>query len=87
MWISSENYSKRVGILKKKRMASQISNGTIDAMYEAACRGGSARWENYGSRGRGLSNFFCLPDRREAVREALKISTSFLSNWNRMAAK
>jgi D-glycero-alpha-D-manno-heptose-7-phosphate kinase len=56
----------------KKRLASQISNGTIDAMYETARRAGAKGGKITGAGGGGFLILYCPPEKRIAIREALK---------------
>jgi D-glycero-alpha-D-manno-heptose-7-phosphate kinase len=56
----------------KKQLASQISNGAIDEMYQTARRAGALGGKITGAGGGGFLLLYCLPERREAVRDALK---------------
>ena len=56
----------------KKQLASQISNGAIDEIYEAARRAGALGGKITGAGGGGFLLLFCPPEKREAVRDALK---------------
>ncbi len=56
----------------KKQLASQISNGTIDEMYEAARRAGAAGGKITGAGGGGFVMLYCPPEKRERVRAALR---------------
>ncbi len=56
----------------KKQLASQISNGVIDEMYQTARRAGALGGKITGAGGGGFLLLYCLPERREAVRDALK---------------
>ena len=56
----------------KKQLASQISNGAIDEMYEAARRAGATGGKITGAGGGGFLLLYCPPEKREAVRTALK---------------
>lgn len=60
------------GWLLKKQLASQISNGAIDEMYQTARRAGALGGKITGAGGGGFLLLYCLPERREAVRDALK---------------
>ncbi len=55
----------------KKRLASQISNGELDEMYEAARRAGAVGGKITGAGGGGFLLLYCQPERRAAVRAAL----------------
>ncbi len=55
----------------KKQLASQISNDSIDAMYEAARRAGAIGGKIAGAGGGGFLLFYCPYEKREAVRAAL----------------
>jgi D-glycero-alpha-D-manno-heptose-7-phosphate kinase len=57
--------------LLKKRLASQISNSTIDAMYDAALRAGAIGGKITGAGGGGFLLLYCPYERRESVRDAL----------------
>lgn len=61
--------------LLKKRLASQISNGTIDAIYDAALKAGATGGKITGAGGGGFLLFYCPYERREAVRDALSTLT------------
>ena len=56
----------------KKQLASQISNGAIDEVYQTARRAGALGGKITGAGGGGFLLLYCLPERREAVRDALK---------------
>jgi len=56
----------------KKQLASQISNSAIDEMYQTARRAGALGGKITGAGGGGFLLLYCLPERREAVRDALK---------------
>lgn len=55
----------------KKRLASQISNSTIEAFYEAARNAGAVGGKITGAGGGGFLLLFCPHEAQEAVREAL----------------
>ena len=55
----------------KKQLATLISNGTINEMYQAARRAGAIGGKITGAGGGGFLLLFCPPERREAVRGAL----------------
>ncbi|MBL8092758.1 MAG: GHMP kinase [Anaerolineales bacterium] len=55
----------------KKRLASNVSNPEIDAMYAAARGAGALGGKITGAGGGGFLLLFCPPDRRAAVRQAL----------------
>jgi D-glycero-alpha-D-manno-heptose-7-phosphate kinase len=55
----------------KKQLASQISNGNLDAMYAAARKAGAIGGKITGAGGGGFLLLYCPHDRREAVRAAL----------------
>ncbi|MEK7785850.1 MAG: GHMP kinase, partial [Chloroflexota bacterium] len=55
----------------KKQLASQISNGMIDDMYQAARRAGAIGGKITGAGGGGFLLLYCPQERREAVRTAL----------------
>jgi D-glycero-alpha-D-manno-heptose-7-phosphate kinase len=55
----------------KKQLASQISNGQLDDMYNAARRAGALGGKITGAGGGGFLLLYCPSHRREAVRAAL----------------
>jgi len=55
----------------KRQLASGITNGTIDAMYDAARRAGATGGKITGAGGGGFLLIYCPDGRRQAVREAL----------------
>ncbi len=55
----------------KKKLASQISNDTIDRMYLAARQAGAIGGKITGAGGGGFLLLYCPYDKREAVRSAL----------------
>ena len=55
----------------KKQLASQISNGTIDSMYQAARNAGAIGGKITGAGGGGFLLLYCLHGKQEAVRTAL----------------
>lgn len=55
----------------KKRLASQISNDTIDSIYEAAIKAGAIGGKITGAGGGGFLLLYCPYERRESVRDAL----------------
>jgi D-glycero-alpha-D-manno-heptose-7-phosphate kinase len=55
----------------KKRLASQISNGVLDEMYETARRAGAIGGKISGAGGGGFLLLYCPRERQEAVRTAL----------------
>lgn len=55
----------------KKRLASGIANGTIEAMYETARRAGALGGKVCGAGGGGFLLLYCPPDRQPALRAAL----------------
>jgi D-glycero-alpha-D-manno-heptose-7-phosphate kinase len=56
----------------KKRLASNVSNAEIDAMYAAALKAGALGGKITGAGGGGFLLLFCPPDRRAAIRAALR---------------
>jgi len=56
----------------KKGLASKISNSKIDEIYEAACRAGAIGGKITGSGGGGFLLLYCLKERQDEVRTALK---------------
>lgn len=57
--------------LLKKQLASQISNPTLEAMYEAARRAGALGGKIAGAGGGGFLLVYCPPGHQEDVRAAL----------------
>jgi D-glycero-alpha-D-manno-heptose-7-phosphate kinase len=55
----------------KKRMASQVSNSTLDNMYETARKAGAVGGKISGAGGGGFLLLYCPQDRKESVRDAL----------------
>ncbi len=55
----------------KKRMASQVSNGSVDDLYLAARRAGALGGKLTGAGGGGFMVLVCPPDRHDSVRAAL----------------
>jgi D-glycero-alpha-D-manno-heptose-7-phosphate kinase len=55
----------------KKRLASQITNPTIDAIYDAALKAGAIGGKITGAGGGGFFLIYCPYEKREAVRDAL----------------
>jgi len=55
----------------KKRMASQVSNGSVDDLYLAARRAGALGGKLTGAGGGGFMVLVCPPDKRASVRAAL----------------
>jgi D-glycero-alpha-D-manno-heptose-7-phosphate kinase len=56
----------------KKQLASQISNGAIDEMYQAARRAGAIGGKIAGAGGGGFLLLYCSLGKQEAVRTALR---------------
>jgi len=56
----------------KKRLASQISNGDIDEMYNRAIQAGAIGGKISGAGGGGFLLLYCLRENQNKVREALK---------------
>lgn len=56
----------------KRALASRISNGAIDATYEAARRAGATGGKITGAGGGGFLLLYCPDGRRQAVRETLR---------------
>lgn len=55
----------------KKQMASKISNGTLDDIYQAAHKAGALGGKITGAGGGGFMLLYCPHDRQDAVRDAL----------------
>jgi D-glycero-alpha-D-manno-heptose-7-phosphate kinase len=55
----------------KKRLASRVSNSSIDAMYECARKAGALGGKITGAGGGGFLLLYCPQDKQEAVRNAL----------------
>lgn len=58
--------------LLKKRLASQISNGSIDDMYQKARRAGAIGGKITGAGGGGFLLLYCPHEKQDAVRAALE---------------
>jgi D-glycero-alpha-D-manno-heptose-7-phosphate kinase len=56
----------------KKQLAGGISNGALDEMYQAARHAGALGGKIAGAGGGGFLLLYCPPERREAVRAALR---------------
>ncbi|MDX9833459.1 MAG: GHMP kinase [Anaerolineae bacterium] len=56
----------------KKRMASKISNGSLDAIYQAARQAGALGGKITGAGGGGFLLLFCPPAKQPQVRDALR---------------
>jgi D-glycero-alpha-D-manno-heptose-7-phosphate kinase len=56
----------------KKQMASRISNGSIDAIYDAARAAGALGGKITGAGGGGFLLLYCPPRKQEEVRHALR---------------
>jgi D-glycero-alpha-D-manno-heptose-7-phosphate kinase len=57
----------------KKQLASQVSNSTIDAIYDAALRAGAIGGKITGAGGGGFLLLYCPYEKRESVRDALSL--------------
>lgn len=55
----------------KKQLASQVSNSTIDAIYQAALNAGAIGGKITGAGGGGFFLLYCPYEKKEAVRDAL----------------
>jgi D-glycero-alpha-D-manno-heptose-7-phosphate kinase len=55
----------------KKQLASQISNGTLEEIYQTARRAGATGGKVTGAGGGGFLLFYCPSEKRESVRSAL----------------
>ncbi len=60
------------GWMHKRAMSDQISNSSIDALYDSARKAGAIGGKLLGAGGGGFMVMFVAPDQQEAVREALK---------------
>jgi D-glycero-alpha-D-manno-heptose-7-phosphate kinase len=56
----------------KRELASNVSTGTIDEIYQAGCEAGAIGGKVLGAGGGGFILFFVEPERQAAVRERLK---------------
>lgn len=56
----------------KQRLASKVGNPAISAMYEAACAAGAMGGKITGAGGGGFLLLYCLPERQDEVRAALR---------------
>ena len=57
--------------LVKKQMSSQITNGDIDAIYQAGINAGALGGKLLGAGGGGFMLFFVKPEQQSQVRQAL----------------
>lgn len=55
----------------KKKLASKVSNKTIDAIYETACRAGALGGKVTGAGGGGFLLLWCPPEKQEKLAAAL----------------
>jgi len=60
------------GWLCKRQLASKISDGELDEMYEAALKAGALGGKICGAGGGGFLLLYCPPERRDEVRSALR---------------
>jgi D-glycero-alpha-D-manno-heptose-7-phosphate kinase len=56
----------------KKKLASQITNASIEDLYQRGLRAGAIGGKIAGAGGGGFLLFYCPPEKREPVREALR---------------
>lgn len=59
------------GWLCKRQLASKVSDGELDELYEAALKAGALGGKICGAGGGGFLLLYCPPERRDAVRSAL----------------
>ena len=60
------------GWLCKRRLASKVSDGELDEIYEAALRAGALGGKICGAGGGGFLLLYCPPEQRDDVRSALR---------------
>lgn len=60
------------GWMLKRELASNVSTGTIDEIYQAGCEAGAIGGKVLGAGGGGFVLFFVEPEHQPAVRERLK---------------
>ena len=60
------------GWLKKKSLASNISNSTIDDLYNAGISSGAYGGKILGAGGGGCVMFICPVDKKDDIRESIK---------------
>ena len=72
---------------RKKQLASQISNGTIDALYRTARKAGALGGKITGAGGGGFLLLYCPYERRDAVRTALAHMKELPFKWERDGSK
>jgi D-glycero-alpha-D-manno-heptose-7-phosphate kinase len=60
------------GWLCKRRLASKVSDGELDEMYEAALKAGALGGKICGAGGGGFLLLYCAPERRDEVRSVLR---------------
>jgi D-glycero-alpha-D-manno-heptose-7-phosphate kinase len=61
------------GWMKKKSLASKISNNSIDEMYNAGIASGAWGGKVLGAGGGGCILFIVSPEKKEAIRQSLKV--------------
>ncbi len=71
----------------KKQMASRVSNSTIDAMYETACRAGAIGGKISGAGGGGFLLLYCPRQKQDEVRSALQGLTELPFHLERDGSK
>jgi D-glycero-alpha-D-manno-heptose-7-phosphate kinase len=60
------------GWMHKRALSDQISNSSIDTLYDTACQAGAIGGKLLGAGGGGFMLMFVTPERQSAVREALR---------------
>ncbi len=71
----------------KKQMASKISNGMIDEIYQSALKAGAVGGKITGAGGGGFLLLYCPPDRQQAVRTVLRTLPELIFNVERAGTK
>jgi D-glycero-alpha-D-manno-heptose-7-phosphate kinase len=71
----------------KKQMASKISNGMIDEIYQSALEAGAVGGKITGAGGGGFLLLYCPPDRQQAVRSVLRNLPELTFNIERSGTK
>jgi len=71
----------------KKQMASGVTNGSIDAVYDAALKGGALGGKITGAGGGGFLLLYCPQHRQEEVREVLRDLPELPFNLERDGSK
>jgi len=75
------------GWLRKRRLASKVSDGELDEMYGAALKAGALGGKICGAGGGGFLLLYCPPDCKDGVRHALRRLEEVSFNFERDGSK